>query len=63
MRILVKIDEHYLTLFIRGCKYDLEKAKGKIEANLTIRSSLPQIFTGWDPLKPNIQAVLSKGYS
>ena len=60
--LFIFTDEHHLSIYIRGCKYDLDKAKTKYENNLKFRTSLPEIFTGWDPLKPELQAALSAGY-
>lgn len=54
-------DEHYLTMCARGCKYDLEKMKQKIESNLVYKTEFPQIFADWDPFRPEIQVALSAG--
>ena len=55
-------DDHVLTIYARGCKYDMEKAKQKLVNNLVFKAAFPQIFSDWDPFKPEIQAALSAGY-
>ena len=55
-------DEHYLTIYARGCKYDLDKMKQKIENNYLYKAAYPQIFADWDPFNPEIQAILSLGF-
>ena len=54
-------DPRYLLKYLRGCKYNMDKSKRKIEMALTLRSLLPELYTGWDPTSPEIQAVLDYG--
>jgi hypothetical protein len=56
------IDAIFLLKFLRGCKYSLEKAKKKMDLTLTLRSALPEFFSGWDPMSPENQEALSLGY-
>ena len=56
-------DSQYLLKYLRGCKYSLEKTKYKMDLTLTLRSILPEFFSGWDPLKPEVQKALSCGPS
>ena len=52
-----------LLKYLRGCKYSLEKTKKKLEMTLTMRTLLPEFFSGWDPMLPEIQEALSVGYN
>ena len=54
-------DSQYLLKFLRGCKYSLEKTKYKMDLTLTLRTMLPEFFSGWDPLKPENQKALACG--
>ena len=54
-------DAHFLLIFARGCKYNVEKMKRKLETFLTIKASLPEFFSGWDPIRPEIQSALQVG--
>nr|CAH0106714.1 unnamed protein product [Daphnia galeata] len=56
-----RIDDHGIICFARGCKYSLEKMKTKMDLMFTLRTALPEFFSGWDPLKPEIQAALACG--
>ena len=49
--------------FIRGCKYNLEKVKRKLDCNMTMRGALPEFFSGWNPFDPTLQAILKLGYN
>ncbi|XP_046459127.1 retinol-binding protein pinta-like isoform X4 [Daphnia pulex] len=55
------LDAIFLLKFLRGCKYSLEKAKKKMDLTLTLRSALPEFFSGWDPMSPENQEALSLG--
>lgn len=50
-----------LLKYLRGCKYSLEKTKKKIDLMMTLRTALPEFFSGWDPMSPENQAALSLG--
>ena len=52
-----------LLKYLRGCKYSLEKTKKKLEMTLTMRTLLPEFFSGWDPMSPENQVALSLGYT
>lgn len=55
------LDALFLLKFLRGCKYSMEKVKYKLDMMLTLRNALPEFFSGWDPMKPEMQAALSCG--
>ncbi|XP_046456586.1 retinol-binding protein pinta-like [Daphnia pulex] len=57
----IRLDEYSIICFARGCKYSLEKIKIKIDLQCTLRTALPEFFTGWDPMKPRIQDALACG--
>uniref|UniRef100_A0A1B0FLE9 CRAL-TRIO domain-containing protein n=1 Tax=Glossina morsitans morsitans TaxID=37546 RepID=A0A1B0FLE9_GLOMM len=38
-------DDQFLIAFLRGCKYSLEKAKGKLDTYYTLKSKFPTMFT------------------
>ncbi|KAI9559302.1 hypothetical protein GHT06_016091 [Daphnia sinensis] len=57
----IRIDDYGIVCFARGCKYSLEKMKNKIDLMFTLRTALPEFFSGWDPMKPEIQAALACG--
>lgn len=51
----------YIINFIRGCKYNLEKVKRKLDCTMTMRGALPEFFSGWNPFAPELQAILKLG--
>ena len=54
-------DDAFILFFTRGCKYRLEKIKRKIDTYLSMRTALPEFFSGWNPFKPELQAALGAG--
>lgn len=42
-------DERILSVFIRGCKHDLERVKRKLDYYFTYRTIMPDLFTERDP--------------
>jgi len=57
----IRQDDAYLTMFLRGCKFSLERTKEKLDFHHTVRGNLPSWFDNWDPTKPEIQAILKAG--
>merc|ERR1719341_1266981 len=54
-------DDAYLTMFLRGCKFSLERTKEKLDFHHTVRGNLPSWFDSWDPRQPQLQAILKAG--
>jgi len=55
------IDDLFIVNYLRGCKYSLEKTKKKVDNTMTMRAALPEFFKGWNPFRPELQAVLKTG--
>ena len=49
--------------YIRGCKFSLEKVKLKLDGTMTLKAALPEFFSGWNPMAPQLQAILKLGYN
>ena len=49
--------------YIRGCKYNLEKVKRKLDCTMTMRGALPEFFSGRNPFDPALQTILKLGYN
>ncbi|XP_073848513.1 alpha-tocopherol transfer protein-like [Musca autumnalis] len=43
-----RMDDQFLIQFLRGCKYSMEKAKGKIISFYTLKTNFPHIFGIYD---------------
>lgn len=56
-----RTDDQFLVSFLRGSKHSLERAKEKIDLCYTIRSSMPGIFDGQDPLSPRNLELIRMG--
>ena len=54
-------DAIFILTYARGCKYSLEKMKQKIELHQTLKAALPEFFSNYDPMRPEIRAALSAG--
>ena len=57
----IRQDDAYLTMFLRGCKFSLERTKEKLDFHHTVRGSLSSWFDNWDPRQPQLQAILKAG--
>eukprot|EP00090_Calanus_glacialis_P005758 TRINITY_DN14460_c0_g1_i1.p1 TRINITY_DN14460_c0_g1~~TRINITY_DN14460_c0_g1_i1.p1 ORF type:complete len:328 (-),score=102.47 TRINITY_DN14460_c0_g1_i1:46-993(-) len=57
----IRKDDEYLTMFLRGCKFSLERTKEKLDFHHTVRGNLPSWFDSWDPRQPQLQAILKAG--
>merc|ERR1711971_750366 len=51
----IRTDDAFLTLFLRGCKFSLERSKEKLDFHFTVRGSLPSWFDQWDPRKDSFK--------
>jgi len=54
-------EDLFLTTFLRGCKFSLERTKEKLDNFHAIKTSLPEWFDNWDPKDPAVQEILSAG--
>ncbi|KAK5646472.1 hypothetical protein RI129_004936 [Pyrocoelia pectoralis] len=59
--LITRLDDQWLTTFLRGCKWSLQKSKEKLDYFYTIRTLLPEIFRNRDPFDPLLQQMLGKG--
>jgi len=57
----IRQDDDYLTMFLRGCKFSLERTKEKLDFHHTVRGSLPTWFDNWDPRQQHLQIILKTG--
>ncbi|KAF5275899.1 hypothetical protein FQR65_LT04138 [Abscondita terminalis] len=58
--INARMDDNALLIYLRGCKFSLEKTKKRLELSYTIKSAFPNIFKNRDPLLPRIQFLLKQ---
>jgi len=57
----IRTDDAFLTLFLRGCKFSLERTKEKLDFHFTVRGSLPSWFDQWDPKQESLAKILRLG--
>jgi len=57
----IKQDDEFLKMFLRGCKFSLEKTKEKLDFFFTVRGNLPTWFDNWDPRLPEIRNIIKAG--
>ncbi|XP_068086601.1 retinol-binding protein pinta [Anabrus simplex] len=57
--LTARTDDAFLLIFLRGCKFSLEKTKEKIDAYYTYRTALPEFFSNRDPMLPELQTLLN----
>lgn len=60
--IIARRDPQCLIVFLRGSKYDIEKAKEKLEASYKVQSQIPAFFRDRDiTLDPRYINIIKKG--
>ena len=57
----IRQDDGFLIMFLRGCKFSLERTKEKLDFHFTVRGNLPSWFDGWDPRFPEIKHIIKAG--
>jgi len=57
----VRLEDYTILAYARGCKYNIDKIKQKLKTTLTMRATIPEFFSDWDPFRPEIQAALELG--
>jgi len=57
----VRRDELFLRQFYRGCNYDLDKTKEKLDYFFCVKTNLPAWFDNWDPSQTKIRRILESG--
>ena len=50
-------------MYLRGCKYSLEKVKKKIDMWHTVRTHCPDLFDGWSYKDAKMKELIHAGYS
>jgi len=54
-------DDQFLTIFLRGCKFSMERTKEKLDNFHTAKTCTPEWFDNWDPMDPAVQEILNTG--
>ncbi|XP_046609735.1 retinol-binding protein pinta isoform X1 [Neodiprion virginianus] len=56
-----RTDDFYILRFLRGCKFDMKKAKMKFRNYHELRATVPEWFANRDPLLPELQEMFQMG--
>lgn len=54
-------DETFIRIYLRGCKYSLERTKEKIDMYFTIKAAVPEWYGNMDPEDTIMQELLDRG--
>ncbi|CAG0889203.1 unnamed protein product [Darwinula stevensoni] len=54
-------DDQTILMFLRGCKFSLERTKEKLDMFFSIKTLLPEFFENGDPMHPTNRAILRLG--
>jgi len=57
----IRQDKPMLRMFFRGCNYNLEATKEKLDMYFSVRSLLPIWFDDWEPTQKKLQEIFSAG--
>ena len=61
--IVFDADDDFILMYLRGCKYSLEKVKKKIDMWHTVRTHCPDLFDGWSYKDAKMKELIHAGYS
>lgn len=56
-----RTDDAFILMFLRGCKFSLERTKEKLDTWHTVRTLSPDIFQQWDPLERVCHELITLG--
>ncbi|XP_001604950.2 retinol-binding protein pinta isoform X2 [Nasonia vitripennis] len=59
--LAARLDDFFILRFLRGCKFDVERAKQKLRNYYEQRFLSPEWFTHRDPFLPELQELLNLG--
>ena len=59
--VIIPIDDKTILMFLRGCKFSLERTKEKLDMFFSIKTLLPEFFENGDPMHPKNLAILRLG--
>lgn len=58
---LIDISEQRLKFYIYSAKFNLEKAKKRLDLHYTLRNLIPEVYTNRDPLAECVIQVTTYG--
>ena len=66
MRIVFKLniqflDDDFILIYLRGCKYSLESTKKKIDMWHTVRTHCPDFFDNWSLKDDKLKELITAG--
>ena len=66
MRIVFKLnvqflDDDFILIYLRGCKYSLESTKKKIDMWHTVRTHCPDFFDNWSFKDDKLKELITAG--
>lgn len=56
-----RVDDQFLIAFLRGCKYDLEAAKLKLDMFYSLRTYMPELMLDRDPMDQKLRSIIRLG--
>lgn len=62
MSFVLYLDDVSLCWFLRGCKFDVNRTKARIETFFVFRSKVVEWYADRDPLLPELLEILNLGY-
>ena len=55
------LDSGFIHAFLRGCKYNLEDTKQRLDTWHSVRTWYPEMFENWNYKDPKIKELISAG--
>jgi len=55
------LDDDYLLVFLRGCKFSLERTKEKLDMYFSCKTACPEWYDNWDVKSDLVQYLLDTG--
>ncbi|TRY68427.1 hypothetical protein TCAL_07480 [Tigriopus californicus] len=57
----INTDDQHILMFLRGCKFSLERTKEKLDVYNACRAACPEWFDNWDAMDPIVQEFIDLG--
>lgn len=56
-----RTDDQFLVTFLRGCKYNIDRAIQKLDMYYTLRNHMPELMLDRDPMDQKLRAIIRLG--
>ena len=59
--LFIFLDNGFIHVYLRGCKYNLEDTRQRLDTWHSVRTRYPEMFENWNYKDPKIKELISAG--